>query len=82
MLQFTRPNLLGTRAEFRNRFATPIENGQTKGATRLCAGKYRVILADASQYDVDIMRRRTHVLYKLLENIVQVEFKCIRPVED
>lgn len=36
MLQFTRPNLLGTRAEFRNRFATPIENGQTKGTTDLC----------------------------------------------
>ena len=33
MVQYVRPNVLGTRSEFANRFMNPITAGQTKEAT-------------------------------------------------
>jgi len=56
MIQFVKPNLLGTKREFTNRFANPIKNGQA---------------ADSTDYDVRIMKRRAHVLHKMLEDSVQ-----------
>ncbi|KAL3288349.1 hypothetical protein HHI36_002797 [Cryptolaemus montrouzieri] len=56
MVQFVKPSLLGTYKEYLNRFVNPITNGQ---------------YTDSTQYDINIMRRRSHVLHKLLEGIVQ-----------
>ncbi|KAI5742804.1 hypothetical protein M8J77_011475 [Diaphorina citri] len=56
MVQFVKPNLLGDRKEFKNRFANPINNGQ---------------YIDSTPRDVKIMKRRAHVLYKMLDGIVQ-----------
>ena len=55
MVQFVKPNLLGNKLEFTNRFANPIRNGQC---------------ADSTDDDVRIMKRRAHVLYKTLQSIV------------
>jgi transcriptional regulator ATRX len=57
MIQFVKPNLLGKRAEFTNRFVNPIKNGQC---------------ADSTDRDVLVMKRRAHVLHKMLEGCVQV----------
>lgn len=57
MVQFVKPNLLGTRKEFQNRFMNPISNGQFE---------------DSTAHDVKIMKRRAHVLHKMLEGSVQV----------
>lgn len=43
MIQFVKPNLLGNKEEFKNRFANPIKNGQA---------------ADSTDSDVRIMKRR------------------------
>jgi transcriptional regulator ATRX len=59
MVQFVKPNLLGTRKEFQNRFMNPISNGQFE---------------DSTTHDVKIMKRRAHVLHKMLEGSVQVDF--------
>lgn len=56
MVQFVKPNLLGTRKEFQNRFVHPIQNGQFE---------------DSTAHDVKIMKRRAHVLHKMLDGIVQ-----------
>ncbi|CAG0893768.1 unnamed protein product [Darwinula stevensoni] len=56
MIQFVKPNLLGTMREFTNRFMNPIENGQH---------------SDSTEADVNIMRRRAHVLHDLLKGCVQ-----------
>ncbi|XP_023703931.1 transcriptional regulator ATRX isoform X3 [Cryptotermes secundus] len=56
MVQFVKPNLLGTRKEFLNRFVNPISNGQFE---------------DSTAHDVKIMKRRAHVLHKMLEGSVQ-----------
>lgn len=57
MLSFVKPNLLGTSKEFRNRFVNPIINGQYD---------------DSNDYDVKLMKKRIHILHKLLEGCVQV----------
>jgi len=56
MVQFVKPNLLGTYNEYMNRFVNPITNGQ---------------YTDSTQRDIQIMKRRSHVLHKLLNGCVQ-----------
>lgn len=56
MVQFVKPNLLGTKKEFLNRFVNPITNGQ---------------FGDSTEYDVKLMKKRAHVLHKMLEGSVQ-----------
>lgn len=55
MVNVVKPHLLGTRAEFTNRFANPIMNGQYVNST---------------PRDIQVMKRRSHVLHKLLDGIV------------
>uniref|UniRef100_T1JR14 Uncharacterized protein n=1 Tax=Tetranychus urticae TaxID=32264 RepID=T1JR14_TETUR len=52
MAQFVKPNLLGTKKEFTNRFVNPISNGQH---------------IDSTPDDVDLMKKRAYVLYKSLD---------------
>nr|XP_054751572.1 helicase ARIP4-like [Lytechinus pictus]XP_054751573.1 helicase ARIP4-like [Lytechinus pictus] len=56
MVDFVRPNFLGTRHEFANLFERPIANGQC---------------IDSTPYDVRLMRYRAHVLHSLLGGFVQ-----------
>uniref|UniRef100_H2YW63 Helicase C-terminal domain-containing protein n=1 Tax=Ciona savignyi TaxID=51511 RepID=H2YW63_CIOSA len=56
MVDFVRPNFLGTRQEFSNMFERPIFNGQC---------------ADSTESDVRLMRFRSHVLHSLLKGFVQ-----------
>ncbi|XP_017266885.1 helicase ARIP4 isoform X2 [Kryptolebias marmoratus] len=56
MVDFVRPNFLGTRQEFSNMFERPILNGQC---------------VDSTPQDVQLMRYRSHVLHSLLEGFVQ-----------
>ncbi|XP_063222750.1 transcriptional regulator ATRX homolog isoform X2 [Bacillus rossius redtenbacheri] len=56
MVQFVKPNLLGTRKEFQNRFVNPIINGS---------------YVDSNAHDVKVMKRRAHVLHKMLEGSIQ-----------
>ena len=60
MVSFVKPNLLGTRREFGNRFINPITNGQH---------------ADSTPRDVKLMKRRAHVLHEMLAGCVQVLLK-------
>jgi len=56
MVSFVKPNLLGTRKEFMNRFVNPITNGQHK---------------DSTDADVRYMKKRAHVLHNALDGCVQ-----------
>lgn len=56
MVDFVRPNYLGTKTEFSNMFERPIQNGQC---------------IDSTPQDVKLMRFRAHVLHSLLEGFVQ-----------
>ncbi|CAK8697312.1 unnamed protein product [Clavelina lepadiformis] len=56
MVNFVKPNLLGTLKEFRNRFVNPIQNGQH---------------SDSTYHDVRIMKKRCHVLHEMLRGFVQ-----------
>ncbi|XP_076625652.1 uncharacterized protein LOC143344008 isoform X2 [Colletes latitarsis] len=56
MVQFIKPNLLGTKKEFLNRFANPITNGQ---------------FDDSTENDVKLMKKRAYVLHKMLKGSVQ-----------
>lgn len=57
MVDFIRPNLLGSIKDFTNRFINPITNGQ---------------YSDSTAMDVKLMKRRSHVLHRMLEGFVQV----------
>ncbi len=57
MVNFVKPNLLGTIREFTNRFVNPIKNGQCR---------------DSTPADVRMMKRMAHVLHSLLDGTVQV----------
>lgn len=57
MVDFIRPNLLGSMKDFTNRFINPITNGQ---------------YSDSTPLDVELMKGRSHVLHKMLEGFVQV----------
>lgn len=59
MVNFVKPNYLGTPKEFNNRFVNPINNGQC---------------TDSSSADVTLMKRRSHVLHRMLEGFVQVRY--------
>ncbi|KAL5240096.1 hypothetical protein ACI65C_007506 [Semiaphis heraclei] len=56
MVDFIRPNLLGSIKDFTNRFINPITNGQ---------------YSDSTAMDVKLMKRRSHVLHRMLEGFVQ-----------
>lgn len=56
MVDFVRPNYLGTKTEFANMFERPIQNGQC---------------VDSTPQDVKLMRYRAHVLHSLLLGFVQ-----------
>ncbi|OWF43774.1 Transcriptional regulator ATRX [Mizuhopecten yessoensis] len=56
MVNFVKPNLLGTRKEFCNRFVNPIVNGQC---------------TDSSSHDVRLMKRRAHIIHEKLAGCVQ-----------
>lgn len=65
MVNFVKPYLLGTQVEFTNRFANPILNGQYSNSTRR---------------DIEVMKRRSHVLHKLLEGAIhRADLTVLKP---
>ncbi|KAG4079249.1 hypothetical protein HA402_006972 [Bradysia odoriphaga] len=56
MVQFVKPNLLGKYNEYLNRFVNPITNGQYE---------------DSTPRDIQMMKKRSHILHKLLDGCVQ-----------
>ncbi|XP_039264997.2 transcriptional regulator ATRX-like [Styela clava] len=65
MVDFVKPDLLGSLKEFRNRFVNPIINGQH---------------IDSTDRDVKIMKKRSHVLHQMLQGFVQrKDYSCLKP---
>ncbi|KAJ8676213.1 hypothetical protein QAD02_011999 [Eretmocerus hayati] len=65
MVNFVKPNLLGTKKEFHNRFVNPITNGQYD---------------NSNSEDVTLMKKRAHVLHRLLEGCVQrCDYSVLKP---
>ena len=62
MVDFVRPNFLGTKQEFSNMFERPILNGQC---------------ADSNEGDIKLMRFRSHVLHSLLKGFVQRRYYIV-----
>lgn len=56
MVDFVKPNLLGTKKEFCNRFTNPIVNGSYDNST---------------DTDIKLMRNRSHVLHEYLKETIQ-----------
>jgi RAD54-like protein 2 len=56
MIQFVRPNYLGTRRDFLYQFEKPIRNGQC---------------IDSTKRDMKLAKQRIHVLIQLLRGFVQ-----------
>ncbi|KAM7362156.1 ATRX chromatin remodeler XNP isoform 1-T2 [Cochliomyia hominivorax] len=56
MIQFIKPNLLGTYKEYLNRFVNPIMNGQ---------------YTDSTERDIRLMKHRSHILHQLLQGCIQ-----------
>ena len=56
MVDFVRPNFLGTKTEFSNMFERPIQNGQC---------------VDSTPKDARLMMHRAHVLHQQLKGFVQ-----------
>ncbi len=56
MVNFVKPQLLGTLNEFKNRFVNPIQNGQH---------------SDSTDRDVRVMKKRSFVLNDLLKGCMQ-----------
>ncbi|GJQ84365.1 hypothetical protein Trydic_g3846, partial [Trypoxylus dichotomus] len=56
MVDFVKPNLLGTKKEFSNRFINPIDNGGYD---------------DSTEADIQLMRKRSHVLHDYLKDSIQ-----------
>ena len=63
MVNFVKPNLLGSAREFRNRFVNPILNGQH---------------SDSTPSDVRLMKKRCHVLHNMLQGFVQVSTELFK----
>lgn len=65
MVQFIKPNLLGSVKEFRNRFVNPITNGHHN---------------DSTDHDVQVMKKRAHVLHTMLKGCVQrCDYEVLTP---
>ncbi|KAH9373604.1 hypothetical protein HPB48_014799 [Haemaphysalis longicornis] len=65
MVNFVKPGLLGTKNEFLNRFVNPIANGQC---------------ADSTVHDVKLMKKRVHILHRLLDGCVQrCDYSALAP---
>lgn len=61
MVDFIKPKFLGTKREFGENYATPIQNGQHKDSTPL---------------EVQEMKVRSYILHKKLSKFVQVSSRC------
>lgn len=55
MVDFVKPNLLGCKKEFKNRFENPIINGQH---------------VDSTAADVKLMKKCVHILHRLLKDVI------------
>lgn len=66
MVDFVKPNILGNFGDFTNTFIKPIDSGQ---------------FIDSSDEAVKIMKQRTYILHKLLENTVhRIDDKNLKPL--
>lgn len=66
LVDFVKPNILGDFSDFSSTFIKPINSGQ---------------LVDSSDEDVQIMKQRTFILHKLLQNTVhRIDDKNLKPL--